>query len=130
MGSSIESTNKSVRPDANTFRQKRNSNCCKKRVITAPLDFAGTYVFKEDVDDEKDKNCVDGYIYVKDDEPGNEYCFKAVTSNAATFNDECDILTPKPETTTRNPDTGTPVNLINIFPPRSEPECTKPPVGV
>jgi len=95
----------------NEFPQQQRSKCCLKRVITEPLEVAGTYNFKKDVNMEKDSNCVDGCYYSKENEPGNEYCFKAVFSDAATFNDECDVLpTENPGPTSSSPEESTTEN--------------------
>ena len=71
----------------------------------------GTYNFIRTFDGEKDVNCYDGCIYSKEGSPNEEYCFKAVTSDGATINDECDAPT--------SPATGNDINqsylIYNIF---------------
>merc|ERR1712223_1355926 len=68
--------------------------CCQKKVVTEPAEFAGEYNFKQDVGDSKDSNCFDGCIYTKDG-GSDEYCFKQVSSGAATIDDQCDA-SPQP----------------------------------
>merc|ERR1712038_1512886 len=68
--------------------------CCQKKVVSEPAEFAGEYNFKQDVGDSKDSNCFDGCIYTKDG-GSDEYCFKQVSSGAATIDDQCDA-SPQP----------------------------------
>ena len=83
-----------------------NQTCCLKKVITAPAQYLGTYNFIRTFDGEKDENCYDGCIYSKEGSPNEEYCFKAVTSDGATINDQCEAPT--------SPSTGT-LNKINKY---------------
>ena len=138
--------------EANGFPKKRSINCCLKRVITDPPEFAGSYIFNREFETKKDPNCVDGCIYNKADEPGNEYCFKPVFSNAATFDDQCEILTTenpgptssspaestteKPETTsipdkstTENPGTSSRPDNENLENLEQFQECLETPTG-
>merc|ERR1712184_110892 len=68
-------------------------DCCQKKVVTAPADHAGTYTFLRKFDGDKDSNCFDSCIYSKEGEAGEEYCFKAVDTNPATIDDQCDATT-------------------------------------
>ena len=70
------------------------ASCCQKKVVSEPAEFAGEYNFKQDVGDSKDSNCFDGCIYTKDG-GSDEYCFKQVSSGAATIDDQCDA-SPQP----------------------------------
>merc|ERR1712027_161475 len=70
-------------------------DCCQKKVVTAPADHAGTYTFVRKFDGDKDSNCFDSCIYSKEGEAGEEYCFKAVNTDPATIDDQCDA-TPGP----------------------------------
>merc|ERR1711911_57921 len=70
-------------------------DCCQKKVVTAPADHAGTYTFLRKFDGDKDSNCFDSCIYSKEGEAGEEYCFKAVDTDPATIDDQCDA-TPGP----------------------------------
>merc|ERR1712110_612822 len=84
-------------------------DCCQKKVVTAPADHAGTYTFLRKFDGDKDSNCFDSCIYSKEGEAGEEYCFKAVDTNPATIDDQCDATTgptsPAPTTVAEDPAT-------------------------
>merc|ERR1712227_741863 len=61
-----------------------SQDCCQKKVVTAPSEHAGTFTFVRKFDGEKDSNCADACIYSKDGADGDEFCFKAVDTDAAT----------------------------------------------
>ena len=65
-------------------------SCCQRKVISAPSEYEGTYIFSRKFDGEKDSNCADACIYSKEGSPGEEFCFKAVSSGEATIDDQCD----------------------------------------
>lgn len=144
--SDLHQKNSIFEPDG--FPQKRTSNCCLKRVITQPPEFAGNYFFNREFETVKNPNCIDGCIYNKEGEPGNEYCFKPVSSNAATFEDQCEILTtenPGPtssspaesttessETTASNSEVSEPPDLVHSSPISfgQLQECLERPMGL
>merc|ERR1719360_285406 len=70
-------------------------DCCQKKVVTAPPEYAGTFTLVRKFDGTPDSNCADACIYSKDGAAGEEYCFKAVDKDAATIDDQCDA-TPGP----------------------------------
>merc|ERR1712223_127584 len=81
-------------------------DCCQKKVVTAPSEHAGTFTFVRKFDGEKDSNCADACIYSKDGADGDEFCFKAVDTDAATIDDQCDANPgPTTEGTTGAPTT-------------------------
>ena len=90
-----------------------NLTCCRKKVISEPIQYVGTYIYKRQFDGEKDENCYDGCIYSKEGFPELEYCFKKVETNSATIDDVCGVLpTPfstltstLPTSTTADPET-------------------------
>ena len=67
-----------------------SDDCCHRKVVTKPDKFAGIYNFVKKFDGPKDDNCADSCIYSKD---GDQFCFKAVVSGAATIQDQCDTDT-------------------------------------
>merc|ERR1712045_1045861 len=74
-------------------------DCCQKKVVTAPAEHAGTFTFVRKFDGEKDSNCADACIYSKDGADGEEFCFKAVDTDAATIDDQCDATSTAGQTT-------------------------------
>jgi len=81
-------------------------SCCQRKVITAPSEYEGTYIFRRKFDGEKDSNCADACIYSKEGSPGEEFCFKAVSSGEATIDDQCDA-TPGSSSTSGSTSPGT-----------------------
>ena len=81
-------------------------SCCQRKVITAPSEYEGTYIFSRKFDGKKDSNCADACIYSKEGSPGEEFCFKAVSSGEATIDDQCDA-TPGPSSTGGSTSPGT-----------------------
>ena len=67
-------------------------DCCQKKVVKEPSEYAGNYTFVKKFDGPKDDNCADSCIYRKDTGPTeDQYCFKAVNTGAATIEDECEV---------------------------------------
>merc|ERR1712066_70577 len=85
-------------------------DCCQKKVVTAPAEHAGTFTFVRKFDGEKDSNCADACIYSKDGADGDEFCFKAVDTDAATIDDQCDAT---PGQTTEGT-TGAPTTVDHV----------------
>ena len=71
--------------------ESNNQDCCQKKVVSDPTEYAGTYSLIRKFDGDKDDNCADACIYSKegDESVGSEYCFKAVIIGAATISDQC-----------------------------------------
>ena len=68
-----------------------NITCCYKKVVNSPANFKGTYLLKKEVSsEEKNSNCVDGCIYIREDRQGEEYCFRKELSEPASISDECE----------------------------------------
>merc|ERR1711862_582514 len=74
-------------------------DCCQKKVVTAPAEHAGTFTFVRKFDGEKDSNCADACIYSKDGADGDEFCFKAVDTDPATIDEQCDATSTAGQTT-------------------------------
>merc|ERR1712223_610348 len=85
-------------------------DCCQKKVVTAPSEHAGTFTFVRKFDGEKDSNCADACIYSKDGADGDEFCFKAVDTDPATIDEQCDA-TPGPTTEATSGTTGAPTTV-------------------
>ena len=64
--------------------------CCQRKIVSSPSQYEGTYDFVRVFDGQKDENCFDACIYSKAGAPGEEYCFKAVSSGAASIQEQCD----------------------------------------
>ena len=67
-------------------------DCCQRKVVSEPNEFAGVYFFLKKFDGPKNENCADACIYTKDGGDGDQFCFKAVDSGAATIEDQCDTI--------------------------------------
>ena len=66
--------------------------CCQKKVVREPPEYAGSYTFVKKFDGTKDDNCADSCLYRKDTGPAeDQHCFKAVNTGAATIDDQCDV---------------------------------------
>merc|ERR1711862_537058 len=74
-------------------------DCCQKKVVTAPSEHAGTFTFVRKFDGEKDSNCADACISTKDGADGDEFCFKAVDTDPATIDEQCDATSTAGQTT-------------------------------
>ena len=71
-----------------------NQQCCQKKIISSPVQYAGTYSLLREVTEEIDDNCIDGCIYFKEGEPNVEYCFQDVPAeDGASVSDQCDSET-------------------------------------
>ena len=77
-----------------TFGQSTSSSpgscCLQKTVSNLNPDLNGVYMFKREGEGSLVEDCFDGCIYSKEG-PNieNEYCFRAVTTGAATIEDQC-----------------------------------------
>merc|ERR1712147_652 len=80
-------------------RPDHAQDCCQKKVVTAPAEHAGTFTFVRKFDGEKDSNCADACIYSKDGADGDEFCFKAVDTDPATIDEQCDATSTAGQTT-------------------------------
>ena len=95
--------------------------CCQKKVVSAPLEYAGTYTFVRQFEfgEAKYEECIDTCIYSKG---GEEYCFVAVDTGAAIFKEQ--YASPKGQSTTTpsspNPTRGILIifrsNILDYFP--------------
>merc|ERR1719507_79783 len=82
-----------------------SGGCCQRKTVSnSDSDLNGVYTWKRNGAEVEDAACFDGCVYTKEDAPeSNEYCFKAVTSGAATIADECDA-TAEPTTDGQTPE--------------------------
>ena len=65
--------------------------CCQRKIVSSPLQYEGTYdLIREN--GQKEGDCADTCIYSKQESPGEEYCFKSVSSGAASIEEHCGAL--------------------------------------
>ena len=79
------------------FGQSSSPNpgsCCQKRTVSdVSADLNGVYMFKRDGGDSQDQDCSGGCVYTKEGaDAENEYCFRAVTTGAATIEEQCEAV--------------------------------------
>ena len=88
-----------------TFSQSTSSSpgscCLQKTVSKLNPDLDGVYIFKREGEGSQVEDCFDGCIYTKEGpNPENEYCFQAVTTGAATIEDQCSVQPTSDPTST------------------------------